>query len=201
MAQQTINIGSAPNDGTGDPLRTSFTKCNANFTELYAETLGAAPLESPIFTGDPTAPTPATADNDTSIATTAFVKAQGYALGADFPATAWAAWSPTISSSIGTITSSTVNIARYTKAGKAITAYFDVTITNAGTGAGYLHISIPVTASASGGGHAFGQEVAITSKAVTGGIASGLTNITLYDGASPIATNVRIVGIMIYEGA
>lgn len=35
MTQQTINIGSAPNDGTGDPLRTSFTKCNSNFTELY----------------------------------------------------------------------------------------------------------------------------------------------------------------------
>ncbi|MFZ2587743.1 MAG: hypothetical protein WAZ18_06480 [Alphaproteobacteria bacterium] len=37
-----------------------------------------APLASPVFTGDPTGPTPATADNDTSIATTAFVKAQGY---------------------------------------------------------------------------------------------------------------------------
>jgi hypothetical protein len=34
-----------------------------------------APLASPTFTGDPKAPTPATADNDTSIATTAFVKA------------------------------------------------------------------------------------------------------------------------------
>ena len=41
-----------------------------------------APLASPVFTGDPQAPTPATADNDTSIATTAFVKAQGYATSA-----------------------------------------------------------------------------------------------------------------------
>jgi hypothetical protein len=32
-----------------------------------------APLTSPHFTGDPTAPTPADGDNDTSIATTAFV--------------------------------------------------------------------------------------------------------------------------------
>lgn len=38
-----------------------------------------ANLASPVFTGDPQAPTPATADNDTSIATTAFVKNQGYA--------------------------------------------------------------------------------------------------------------------------
>jgi len=35
MAKQTINIGSSANDGTGDPLRTAFTKINANFTELY----------------------------------------------------------------------------------------------------------------------------------------------------------------------
>jgi len=34
-----------------------------------------APLASPTFTGDPKAPTPATADNDTSIATTAYVQA------------------------------------------------------------------------------------------------------------------------------
>jgi hypothetical protein len=37
-----------------------------------------APIASPTFTGDPKAPTPLTADNDTSIATTAFVKNQGY---------------------------------------------------------------------------------------------------------------------------
>ena len=35
MAKQTINIGTAPNAGNGDPLRTGFTKTNANFTELY----------------------------------------------------------------------------------------------------------------------------------------------------------------------
>lgn len=33
---------------------------------------------SPALTGNPTAPTPSTSDNDTSIATTAFVKAQSY---------------------------------------------------------------------------------------------------------------------------
>jgi hypothetical protein len=74
MTQQVINIGAAVEDGTGDPQRTSFDKCNQNFTELY----NASALDSPTFTGDPKAPTPATADNDTSIATTAFVKAQNY---------------------------------------------------------------------------------------------------------------------------
>ena len=39
MAIQTISIGSTANDGTGDPLRTAFTKINANFTELYGTTM------------------------------------------------------------------------------------------------------------------------------------------------------------------
>ncbi len=40
MAQQNINIGTAPNDGTGDPLRTSFDKTHQTFTELYDFTNG-----------------------------------------------------------------------------------------------------------------------------------------------------------------
>lgn len=35
MAQQTINIGTVPNDGTGDTLREGGDKINDNFTELY----------------------------------------------------------------------------------------------------------------------------------------------------------------------
>ena len=35
MAQLTINVGAAPNDGTGTPIREAFTFCNSNFTELY----------------------------------------------------------------------------------------------------------------------------------------------------------------------
>lgn len=38
MAQQTINIGASPNDGTGTPLRTAFQSTNSNFTELYTAT-------------------------------------------------------------------------------------------------------------------------------------------------------------------
>jgi len=36
MTQQIINVGAAPNDGDGDPIRTAFIKTNDNFTELYA---------------------------------------------------------------------------------------------------------------------------------------------------------------------
>ena len=44
MTQQTINIGTVANDGTGDDLRTAMQKVNLNFTELY----GASPLTSSI---------------------------------------------------------------------------------------------------------------------------------------------------------
>jgi hypothetical protein len=35
MAKQTILLGTGANSGTGDPIRTAFTKVNSNFTELY----------------------------------------------------------------------------------------------------------------------------------------------------------------------
>lgn len=38
MAKQVINTGTVANDGTGDGLRTAFTKVNSNFTELYSHT-------------------------------------------------------------------------------------------------------------------------------------------------------------------
>lgn len=41
MAQQTIDIGAVADDGTGDPLRTAFDKCNDNFDELYGTSVNA----------------------------------------------------------------------------------------------------------------------------------------------------------------
>ena len=35
-AQQPVAVGTSPNDGSGEPLRTAFTKLNANDAELYA---------------------------------------------------------------------------------------------------------------------------------------------------------------------
>lgn len=42
---QTVGIGVAPNDGTGDPLRTAFTKINSNFAALNAEVESSAPTD------------------------------------------------------------------------------------------------------------------------------------------------------------
>jgi hypothetical protein len=52
MAQQTINVGSAPNDGQGDPVRTAFIKCNDNFTELYDRVQQSVPSSPTGAVGD-----------------------------------------------------------------------------------------------------------------------------------------------------
>ncbi|WP_210482787.1 hypothetical protein [Microvirga antarctica] len=44
MVQQTINIGTYPNDGTGDPMREAFRKVNENFDELFASNDGWSPV-------------------------------------------------------------------------------------------------------------------------------------------------------------
>lgn len=52
MAQEIINIGAAPNDGLGDPIREAFAKCNNNFTELYNRVQTAAPTDPEGASGD-----------------------------------------------------------------------------------------------------------------------------------------------------
>jgi hypothetical protein len=117
-------------------------------------TAGFAPLASPVFTGDPQAPTPATADNDTSIATTAYVKNNlttaaiqallGYAEGT---------WTPTVTfttpGDVNVVYSSRLGI--YTKIGRLVIVQFDI-ITSTftfTTSAGLFQITgLPFTAAA-----------------------------------------------------
>jgi len=51
MTQQIINTGTA-DKGNGDPIRTAFTKVNANFTELYNQVAASVV----VGTSSPTAP-------------------------------------------------------------------------------------------------------------------------------------------------
>ena len=50
MAQQTLNIGSNANDGTGDNLRAAMIKVNENFTEVYSAP--GITVDSLSFTGN-----------------------------------------------------------------------------------------------------------------------------------------------------
>src|SRR5262245_31276919 len=71
-----VTAGSAGVDGTMTSKIDYNAKGQITAVTTYAISLsgiGGAPLASPTFTGDPKAPTPLAGDNDTSIATTAFV--------------------------------------------------------------------------------------------------------------------------------
>lgn len=59
----------------------------SRISNLTTDLAAKAPLASPTFTGNPTAPTPTAGDNDTSIATTAFVAAALAALVDSAPGT------------------------------------------------------------------------------------------------------------------
>lgn len=70
--------GSALTGLTSSQITGNFPE--SQITNLVSDLALKAALASPTFTGTPLAPTASTADNTTKIATTAFVKAQGYAL-------------------------------------------------------------------------------------------------------------------------
>lgn len=68
MGQQQIDVGSAANDGTGDPLRTAGQKINANFDELYGVTGQQQMI--PILAGGMNGRTTSGAESGTSETTT-----------------------------------------------------------------------------------------------------------------------------------
>lgn len=52
MAREIINVGTVANDGTGDPIRTAYQKCNSNFGELYSRAQTSPPVNSTGKDGD-----------------------------------------------------------------------------------------------------------------------------------------------------
>jgi hypothetical protein len=62
MAQQTIDIGAAANDSTGDSLRDGFDKVNDNFTEIYGFVGGGVPVYYTVACSDETTAITAGAD-------------------------------------------------------------------------------------------------------------------------------------------
>lgn len=52
MALQVINVGTAPNDGAGDAIRTAYIKCNNNFSELYSRVQEEPPASPSGTAGD-----------------------------------------------------------------------------------------------------------------------------------------------------
>jgi hypothetical protein len=110
-------------------------------------------------------------------------------------------WTPVFSSAAGTITSTTVNAATYTKVGRLVTLSFDVTITNNGTGAVAINVTgLPFAAAAAYSSCGTIIEVAavgfggfVNQNSTT---ALSLVN-TLW--AYPGGTNYRLIGSVAYN--
>ncbi len=73
---KSTNFASKDALSTGNPLKiVKGTEIDTEFNNIATAVATKAPLNSPTFIGNPAAPTPTFGDNDTSIATTAFVQA------------------------------------------------------------------------------------------------------------------------------
>jgi hypothetical protein len=80
---KSTNFATKDNLSSGNPLKiVKGTEIDTEFNNIQTAVATKADLASPAFTGSPTAPTPTTGDNDTSVATTAFVQT---ALSAIYP--------------------------------------------------------------------------------------------------------------------
>jgi len=77
MSKQTVNVGTNPNDNTGDSLRLSFQKTNSNIDEIYADDFvtSARIADSVALGGSPTTTTQSAGDNSTKVSTTAYADA------------------------------------------------------------------------------------------------------------------------------
>jgi hypothetical protein len=94
-----------------------------------------------------------------------------YASSTSFPSGGWDAWTPTVTSQTGTITTVTGS-GRYKQYGKLVHALIEVTVTTKGTAGGSLEFTLPVTAASRGVNFAgwCGGYTCVTNSLAVGGI-------------------------------
>lgn len=113
----------------------------------------------------------------------------------------WTSWTPTITAGSGTITTSSTTYAKYYQIGKLVLLKFNITITDNGTGASDVRLTLPVTAISgdlsvgAGRNTSNGNMLQIRCTSTT-----GLT-INKYDNTYPVASGQALVGSLVYEAA
>jgi hypothetical protein len=174
----------------GGALGTPSSGVGTNLTALNASNLGSGAVPAarmPALTGDATTSAGAVATTVTKIN------------GVD-QTTAWTTYTPTITSQTGTITTSSAT-GRYKQIGKTVFVEVDITVTTAGTGAGSLLATLPLTAAANNyAGSAY--EYQLTGKsgaAIIGPISA--TQIAGRDAAAVtfIANGAKVIMCATYE--
>jgi hypothetical protein len=120
----------------------------------------------------------------------------------ELPENAWVAYTPTVTATSGTITAYIAE-GKYIRRGNLLTISVNVEITNNGTGAGALRVSLPsaTIGMTLGGTILAGRERAVTSAALTAYIesASSIASVLTYDGLYPGAAGAAISFAGSYE--
>jgi hypothetical protein len=141
-------------------------------------TLGAAPVDSPTFTGTPAAPTAAVGDSDTSLATTAFVQAE------IANKRAWLSFTPSVTVSSGAYTLASAT-GRYMVAFGICHFQMTLTVTTKGTGA-YPILTLPFPALAGSLNMPFiAAEIPISGNSGRAAIRSDLASVLLGSYSTP----------------
>jgi hypothetical protein len=108
-------------------------------------------------------------------------------------------WTPVVTAGTGTITSVSVTSATYTRNGRIVFITYDFTITNNGTGLGFVKVSgLPFNSN--GRGFGLGTEAAVVGfltaeQTINGG---DYFNINKLDGTYPGGTNFQLIGSLTY---
>jgi hypothetical protein len=127
----------------------------------------------------------------------------GAATGIEWNATAWTAYTPTISSNGGTITTATA-AGYWIRIGKLCVVRSSWTVTTNGTGSISLNLSLPFTGASAGiGSTGVGREYAVTGKELQIEIGSGDTVMRFrnYDNSYPAGNSYQGTGTICYEVA
>lgn len=200
-------------------------------TLTIADVAGAIGAASPALTGNPTAPTPNPADNDTSIATTAFVQAQKISptfTGIPIAPTAlpavnngqiattayvksvvaaqnigvWQTFAPAIAPETGAWANASPSNGRWVQNGKTVHFTVQINIISAGTAGGSFSFTLPVNAR-TGSWNFLGREIAATGYAAQALSSGGSQAVAIvrYDGVSIIGSGRSIVITGTYEAA
>lgn len=117
--------------------------------------------------------------------------------------TAWTAYNPTVTSQSGTFTTVSAT-GRYKQIGKIVYAEIDVTITNAGSAAGYMSTTLPVTAASNkyvGIAFEYGATQKSGASIIAPALSTGACLSRAADGLTLIATGNAIAISIVYEAA
>lgn len=112
---------------------------------------------------------------------------------------AWISYTPTITPQTGSLTSYTLNAARYKQIGKLVTLQIAFTITNNGTASGIIYVSTPSGLTPTNYAVGSGRENGITGNMLQLFNSGSNILILTYNNGYAGGTNYSIVGTITYE--